>query len=343
LFCLKKVIVIKLGTAAITTADGGVNSDLLKNICAQLATLQQRHHVLLVSSGAVGSGKPFIEGYKGSINQKKAAAAIGNPLLMAQYARHFAKHNITVAQCLCERSHFNNRKSFVQLKATITELWKSNIIPIANDNDVVNDRELRFSDNDELATLLAVAFNASALLIGSSVQGLLTPDNQLLSEVKVIDETIFSYVKPEKTAQGLGGMFSKLSHTKLATSMGIETVIFNAREKGNILKAYRQETGTTFAAQKSNLTARQKWLLSGKTHGGVVVDTGAAQALLKRKSLLAVGVLKVNGSFVVGEMIDIEDEAGTVLALAKSKVNAQDITTKTGSLVVAHANDIMLT
>lgn len=340
---MKKVIVIKLGTAAITTADGLINSALLKNICKQIALLQQDNHVLLVSSGAVGSGKPFIENYKGTINQKKAAAAIGNPLLMAQYAKHFAAHKINVAQCLIERSHFNNRKSFVQLKATISELWKSNIVPIANDNDVVNDRELRFSDNDELATLLAVAFNAKQLLIGSTVDGLLAADNSLINQVKKVDEGVFALVRQEKSAQGLGGMFSKLSHTKLATSMGIDTVIFNARINGNIIRAYHHETGTSFTPQKSNLNARQKWLLSGQTHGGVIIDAGAANALLQRKSLLAVGVKGVKASFVAGEMIEIEDEAGTVLAMAKSKVNAQDIRINNGSLMVAHANDIMLT
>jgi glutamate 5-kinase len=339
---LKKVIVIKLGTAAITNADGLINTPLLRNICDQIATLHAGHHVLLVSSGAVGSGKPFIEKYKGTINQKKAAAAIGNPLLMAQYARHFGRHQITVAQCLCERSHFNNRKSFVQLKATLTELWRNNVIPIANDNDVVNDRELRFSDNDELATLLAVAFNARKLLIGSSVAGLMNTAGEMLRQVKVIDETIFSYVRPEKSAQGLGGMFSKLSHTKLATSMGIETCIFNAREKGNIVRAFRGEAGTAFAAQKSNLNARQKWLLSGSNHGSVVIDSGAAHAVKQRKSLLAVGVKAVKMPFVTGEMIDIEDEQGQVLAMAKSKLNAQEINRGTANLVVAHANDIIL-
>jgi glutamate 5-kinase len=340
---LKKVLVIKLGTAAITTADGLVNTTLLRNICEQVAALHKDHQVLMVSSGAVGSGKPFIQGYKASINQKKAAAAIGNPLLMAQYARHFAKNNITVAQCLLERNHFIQRERFVQLKATITELWKSQVIPICNDNDVVNDLELRFSDNDELATLLAVAFNARKLLIGSSVAGLINKAGTLVPQVQHVDESVFDLVRPEKTAQGLGGMFSKLSHTKMATAMGIETVIFSAREKGNILRAYHNQTGTTFTAQKSTLNARQRWLVSGRTHSSVVVDAGAAEALRKRKSLLAVGVKTVNGLFLAGEMIEIETESGEIVAMARSKVSAREIETATGSLVVAHANDIMLT
>ena len=297
--------------------------------------------IILVSSGAVGSGKPFIEKYKGTLNQKKAAAAIGNPLLMAQYAKYFSAHGITVGQCLLERAHFNHRERFVQLKSTINELWKNGIIPIANDNDVVNDRELRFSDNDELATLLAVAFDAHKMLIGSSVAGLLDGEGKVVPLVQAIDETLFGLVKPEKSVQGLGGMASKLSHTRLATGMGIETIIFNAKATNGITDAAAGKTGTRFIAQKSNLNARQRWLLSGRTHGVVVVDDGAAKAVLERKSLLAVGVKEVNGNFIKGEMIEIENVEGMVIAMAKARMMANEIGPETRSQVLAHANDIV--
>jgi glutamate 5-kinase len=339
---LKTPIVLKLGTAAITLPDGLINKPLLRHICGQVAALAKERPIIMVSSGAVGSGKPFIQKYKGTLNQKKAAAAVGNPLLMAQYAKYFANHGITVAQCLLERSHFNQRERFVQLKATISELWKNGIIPIANDNDVVNDRELRFSDNDELATLLAVAFDAHTLLIGSSVGGLLDAKGQVIPRVSAIDETLFGLVKPEKSAQGLGGMASKLSHTRLATSMGIETIIFNAKAKNNILQAMLRQSGTLFTARKSTLNARQRWLMSGRTHGTVVVDEGAAKALGARKSLLVVGVKNVIGSFVKGEMIEIESSDGRLIGMARAKMHAADIGPDTRSQVLAHANDMVM-
>ena len=339
LYSLKAPIVLKLGTAAITLPDGSINKPLLRHICGQVAALYAERPIIMVSSGAVGSGKPFIGKYKGTINQKKAAAAVGNPLLMAQYAKGFARHGITVAQCLLERSHFNQRERFVQLKATITELWKNGIIPVANDNDVVNDRELRFSDNDELATLLAVAFDAHQLLIGSSVAGLLDAQGNVVPRVKSIDEDLFGLVRPEKSAQGLGGMASKLSHTRLATGMGIETVIFNARGRNNITLAAQGLTGTLFTAKKANLNARQRWLLSGRTHGTVVVDDGAARALASRKSLLAVGVKEVIGGFVKGEMIEIENTVGQVIAMARAKMHSAELVPENRSMVVAHAND----
>lgn len=335
-------MVIKLGTAAITLPDGRLNEGLLAECCRQINLLGNQYHVLLVSSGAVGSGMTAIKQYKATIYQKKAAAAVGNPLLMASYARHFAQFNITTAQCLLERAHFNNRKHFVQLRKTIETLWSSGILPIANDNDVVNDLELRFSDNDELATLLAVALDATQLLIGSTVDGLMDAAGKTIKQVNAIDEQLFTLVRPEKSAQGLGGMFSKLSHTRKATAMGIATTIFNARIPGNILLAAAGKTGTHFMPQKSSLNARQKWLKSGRIHGTICVDAGAAEALLARKSLLAVGIKKIAAPFVKGELVEITNPDGSVLAVGKSRMASAAINPTEKSQVVLHANDIML-
>jgi glutamate 5-kinase len=158
-----------------------------------------------------------------------------------------------------------------------------------------------------------------------------------------MDAGLFAFVKPEKSAQGLGGMASKLSHTRVATNMGIETVIFNARAKNGITDAFAGTTGTRFAPQKSTLNARQRWLLSGHTHGAVVVDDGAAKAVLARKSLLAVGVKNIIGSFVKGEMIEIENAEGQLIAMASAKIHSVDMLPENKGLVLAHANDIVLT
>jgi glutamate 5-kinase len=137
-------------------------------------------------------------------------------------------------------------------------------------------------------------------------------------------------------------MASKLSHTRVATGMGIETTIFNARAKNGITEAMAGKTGTRFSPQKSTLNARQRWLLSGHTHGVVVVDDGAAKAVLARKSLLAVGVKEVKGHFVKGEMIEIENIEGVLIAMAKAKMQANEIGPETRSQVLAHANDIVV-
>jgi len=128
----KPVIVIKFGSAAITTADGSVDEQIITEIARQTAKLQEHYNVVLVSSGAVAAGKAYIPRYKGTLPERKAAAAIGNPLLIGIYATHFRPYKIALAQSLCERQHFANRDQVLQSKNTYETLWRNHIVPIAN-------------------------------------------------------------------------------------------------------------------------------------------------------------------------------------------------------------------
>src|SRR6185312_12980319 len=133
-----------------------------------------------VSSGAVGSGKAFIQHYKGTLSERKAAAAIGNPILIQLYQKYFSDYKIPVAQALCERHHFSNRSQFVQLKETFEAFWNNGILPVVNENDLVSNVELKFSDNDELATLIAIGFNAQSLIICTSAGGFLNDKQEIV-------------------------------------------------------------------------------------------------------------------------------------------------------------------
>src|SRR5690606_11832780 len=148
-------------------------------------------------------------------------------------------------------------------KNTFNELWKNNIIPIANENDVVSNLELKFSDNDELAALIAVGFDASFLLMASSVDGLFDTNGELIPFVDTVDDTILGLATTAKSSVGLGGMVSKLTFARLATRMGIHTVIFGLRQPESILRAVEGSGGTQFAPRESTATPRQKWLASG--------------------------------------------------------------------------------
>ena len=161
----KKVLVIKLGTAVITDEEGRIDQLVIKKIAAQIAMLGREYNIVLVSSGAVGSGKSFFKKYKGTLTEKKAAAAVGNPMLINLYHQYFSAYDIPVAQALCERHHFSNRKQFLQLKETFAEFWQNNILPVVNENDLVSNIEIKFSDNDELATLIAIGFDADTLML----------------------------------------------------------------------------------------------------------------------------------------------------------------------------------
>ncbi|MES2794661.1 MAG: glutamate 5-kinase [Bacteroidota bacterium] len=341
----KSVIVIKFGTASITTQSGGINEKIISEIARQVAALQPYYSIVLVSSGAVGAGKEFLKNFKGSLIERKAAAAIGNPLLVGVYGKYFSKYGISIAQSLCERHHFANRNQFLQLKETYQELWKNGIIPIANENDVVSNLELKFSDNDELATLIATGFGASHLLFSTSVGGLLDKEGNIIPNVDEINASIFDLANKEKTAVGLGGMVSKLTFARLASTMGIKVVIFGIDKEDGILNAMEGKAGTVFIPKAANLSARKKWLGSGSLISGIVkVDSGAEKALLKRKSLLAVGVKKVEGAFEANEIIQIQNEKGEQIAVARANFSSKTIVENlnTQNFEIAHADDIVV-
>lgn len=341
----KPILVIKFGTASITRANGELDETVVAEIAKQVADVHDEYNVVLVSSGAVAAGKQFLKAYTGTISERKAAAAIGNPLLLNRYSHYFSAYGISIAQSLCERQHFSNRNQFLQLKKTYEELWDNGIIPIANENDVVSDTELKFSDNDELATLIAVGFGASLLLFSTSVGGVLDKEGKIVPQIDVIDEKALSLADTKKSSLGLGGMVSKLTFARLATRMGIKVVIFSIQTPGGIRLASAGETGTLCLPQPVSMPARKKWLASGSlVTGRIQVDAGAGEALKKRHSLLAVGVKEIQEKFERGEVIEIVDEQNEVIAVARAKVSAEELSGsgKAQKLEVAHADDIVL-
>ena len=341
----KPILVLKFGTASITQKNGELDENVIAEIARQVAQLHQHYNIVLVSSGAVGAGKHFIKNYSGTISERKAAAAIGNPLLLGRYAYFFYPYKISIAQSLCERTHFSNRKQFLQLKKTYEELWANNIIPVANENDVVSDLELKFSDNDELATLIAVGFGASLLLFSTSVPGVLDAEGKVIPKIEVIDKSALSLANKEKSALGLGGMVSKLTFARLATQMGIKVVIFGIRTEDGILNAIQEKTGTLCLPQNCTIPARKKWLASGSlVTGRLQVDAGAQQALQNGKSLLAVGIHKIVEKFENGEVFEILDEQNQAIAVARARVASEEINLnqKAEKVTVAHADEIVL-
>lgn len=340
----KPVLVIKFGSASVTS-NGEIDERIILEIARQVSILQPRYNIVLVSSGAVAAGKKYITKYKGTLEERKAAAAIGNPLLIRKYSTYFKPFKIALAQSLCERHHFSNREQFLQLKSTYETLWKSNIIPIANENDVVSNKELKFSDNDELATLIAAGFGADKLLMCTSVPGVLDAEGKVISEIKVIDKSALSLARKDKSSVGLGGMTSKLNFARLATQMGIEVTIFSMHGIDGILNAEKGEAGTICRAQETKVSSRNKWMASGSLITGLVkVDKGAIEALQNRKSLLAVGVIDIVADFEAGEVFQIADDNGLIYAVAKAKVDSSQILKdkKVKNLEIAHVDDIVL-
>jgi glutamate 5-kinase len=344
-FMQKQGLVIKLGSTIITNNKGDIDEAVIQKLAKEVASLTTRYNVVMVSSGAVASGKAFIRNYKGTLTEKKAAAAVGNPLLIQLYHRYFSQYGITIAQALCERHHFSTRSQFLQLKDTFLEFWANNIIPVVNENDMVSNVELKFSDNDELATLIAIGLHAETLLICTSAGGFLNAEKKVIPVVDKIDHEIASFVRAEKSSIGLGGMLSKLTFTRLATSLGIRVIISGLSGEHPLSDAMQGTKGTIFKAHKSDLKARQKWLASGSiTIGSIYVDEGAEKALCTRKSLLAVGIAKVKGKFLPGEVVQLVNVKETIIGVAKVRFGAEELkerVSKKGS-IAAHADDIVL-
>ena len=341
----KPVLVIKIGSSILADANGNLAEQRVAKIAAEIAKLNASLRVVLVSSGAVSSGKSFLHAYKGKLAERKAAAAIGNPVLITAYSQCFEPYGIRVAQALLERHHFSSRRQFLQLKETVTELWKNDILTIVNENDFVSDHELKFSDNDELATLIAVAFNAQTLLLCTTSGGFLDAQGRVIPLVEKIDEELLSLLRNETSRHGTGGMASKLTFTKLATTLGITVIMCGLDEDSSFGGALEGKEGTTFKAKRSTLKDRQKWLASGSiTIGSVQLDEGACQALENRKSLLAIGIIKVLRPFSEGEVVELVNPDSEIIGVAQMRLSSGAIETKEQqhNVMAAHADSIVI-
>jgi glutamate 5-kinase len=340
----KPVLVLKFGTSTITDRSGQPDEQCISWIAASVARLHTQYAIIIVSSGAVGAGKGSIPHYKGELLQRKAAAAVGNPILIQLYSKYFRAYNISIAQSLCERRHFGDREAFLQLKQTFEALWDADIIPIVNENDVVSSRELKFSDNDELAALIASGFGANRLMICTSAGGLLDPQGKVIPKIDQIQDA-FQWVKDVPGGQGLGGMNSKLTYTKLTIGNGIPVIIFGLSHPTSILQALEGKEGTFFPAIESQLNSKERWMMSSAIKvGSVIIDDGAVEAIKQRKSLLAVGVIECKGSFQSGELIEVCDIEGYPIAVGLIRHHASWIEAHKGTrgLSILHANDIVL-
>jgi glutamate 5-kinase len=338
----KAILIIKIGSSVITDANGDLRLPVVEKVVDEIAALTKDYRVVLVSSGAVSSGKRFVKNYDRKLAQRKAAAAIGNPLLINEYSRYFSRYGVQVAQALLERHHFSNRPQFLQLRETLTELWQSEILTIVNENDVVSNYELKFSDNDELATLLAVSLNAEALVFCTTAGGFKNDRNEIIHLIHNIDD-VLRFLTTDTSQHGTGGMASKLTFTKLATTLGIRVIYCGVEEKDSFRNALESHSGSTFSPKSSTLNERQKWIASGSiTMGSLQIDEGAFQALSNRKSLLLVGVVGIERGFRAGEIVQLSAPEKGIIGVAKMKHDAADLQTKRRDVMVAHADDIVL-
>ena len=329
-----KRIVVKIGSQVLCKVNGLLNTEVLAGLVGQVADLRQKGwQVLLVSSGAVaaGMGEAGADNLRSRdpVTRKQVLAATGQVRLMQTYQTHFIDHGLTVAQVLASKSDFQTRNHYLNMRNCIEGILDAGIVPVVNENDVVSITELMFTDNDELAGLLAGMVNAEILCMLSMVEGVFSRDDATGSAklIRTWDDKVHRIGEVASSAtsrHGRGGMHSKISVARKTAALGTEVVIAHGHaENVLLLIADRQDTGTCFPAGTSSSPAK-RWLAISDDHavGAVHINGGAAQALLDKNhlaSLLLVGVESLEGEFKSGDVIRIIDASGTVLGVGRAR------------------------
>ena len=317
--CYNKPIVVKVGTN-ILSKGSQVDTALMAVIARQIAELVRHgRRVILVTSGAIGMGAGAL-GMKQrpkEVDKQQACAAIGQGILMGQYQRAFGRYGQKVAQILLTNRIMSQRRYYLNLKNTVETLLAMGVVPIVNENDSVSIDEigLAFGDNDVLSALVASKIDAELLIILTDVDGLYerNPHSdkkaKLIPVVYSITKEIESIAGKAGSKFGRGGMASKIKAIKIAADSGCKVVLANGRENNVIGRIVTGEKTGTLFLPKRRLSNRKRWILNCHTEATIAVDPGAKEALANRRSLLAVGVVSIAGTFDAGEVVQIGDFA----------------------------------
>lgn len=328
-------IIIKVGTNVITRDDGMLNEEIMEQLAFQIAELKKRNiDVVLVSSGAMAAGRSFAPAYcnRNKIIHRQLLAAIGQVELMSTYSRIFGDFSSICAQVLSTKEDFRSRRHYLNMKNCFEALLEDSVIPIVNENDVVSVSELMFTDNDELAGMIASMLEVDTVIFLSSVDGVFDGDpndsaSKLISEIDPQKQSLDEFVTKTKSEFGRGGMLTKHRIAKTLSAIGVNTYIANGGTKGVILDIVDgKKVGTKFIAQK-NVSKEKKWVAFSKGYekGEVSVNEGAEKSLKEKvSSLLFVGIVEIKGEFEKGDIVKIVNENGKFIGLGKAQYDSKE-------------------
>ena len=321
-------LVVKIGTSVITNNKNAVCERMISVLASQIATLQKEgFKVIIVSSGAIAAGVHRM-GWKQKpkkISHLQAAAAVGQVSLVETYEKEFKKNGLTTAQVLITGEDFSSRKRYLNSRATFETLLNENILVIVNENDTVSTDEIKVGDNDTLAASIATAIQADLFVILTDQKGLFTENPTSSSQADLIrsidvDDDILSKVASKSHSEfGTGGMETKIKAARIVARLGIDTIIASGFEIDILLKIKSKNfVGTTILSGKKNkaISARKQWMLNHiKAKGKLYLDSGAITALVQyNKSLLPVGIVKIDGRFDRGDLVVCMTEKGVEVA-----------------------------
>ncbi|MDX8046240.1 glutamate 5-kinase [Gracilibacillus sp. S3-1-1] len=334
----KKRIVVKIGSSSLTNKNGGLDLIKLKEHTAAIAALKkQNYEVILISSGAVSAG--FYDlGYPTrpvTIAGKQAAAAVGQGLLIQAYTDEFRTFNMVTSQLLLTKDVFSNETQYSNVYSTLTELLKRDVIPIINENDTVAIDELTFGDNDMLSALVSGLVHADFLIMLTDINGLYDknpntdPTAKKYDRLKSLSKEILQQTKHESGSKfGTGGMKSKLLAAKTALSLGVKVFVGTGKGEDKLIRIMQDDGDGTYIGEDStkSLRKQKQWIaFHSDISGSIHVDKGASEAILYQgKSLLPAGVQSVEGTFSIGEVVDIVYN-DSIIAKGQVNYDAEDI------------------
>jgi len=326
-----KKIVLKLGSSTIVDRRGIFKKKWLSSLIQDIKKIKKNRDIVIVSSGAIAFGQSYLKIKKKKIKleMSQAIASVGQIHLVNEFQKLFNKNKIKIGQILITPDDTEQRRRALNARRTFENLFKLGAIPIVNENDTTATTEIKYGDNDRLAARVAQIIGADTLIIFSDVDGLYdnsTKRKVLIKEIKELDRKIYSLANKNINAYGSGGMMTKLEAAKICMNSGCQMFIANGQNLNPLRRMLNDKIYTSFMPKISTLHARKKWIISSLSSSAkILIDAGAAKAILNGKSLLPAGITKVHGDFKKGENILIVDEKGNDLARGLSSFSSTEI------------------
>tara|TARA_A100001234_G_scaffold18375_1_gene14581 strand:- start:3295 stop:4401 length:1107 start_codon:yes stop_codon:yes gene_type:complete len=330
-----KTIVIKIGSSLLVNEGKKVRKKWLSSFAKDIQRLKNLNKkIIIVSSGAIAMGCIKMSFNKKSLklDKSQAIASIGQIELMNLFSNTFSKYNLNISQILLTLEDTEERRRSLNAKRTFENLFNLNFIPIVNENDTIATSEIKYGDNDRLASRVAQITNADYLILLSDVDGLYTKNPKQFKNAKLIKK-IENFNKDLSNINfkginefGSGGMNTKIEAAKICQLSGCNMIIANGLYSNPIDKIIRQKNYTLFVSRVSKLDARKKWIISSiSPKGELIIDEGAKKALKNGKSLLAAGIKDVNGKFKKGDHIKIIDKANEEFARGLCSFSSSEV------------------
>jgi glutamate 5-kinase len=333
-----KIIVIKIGSNVLTRKDGSPDTGRIASLVEQMTYLKNKGlQLVLITSGAVAFGRQSItfENKTDPVVQKQILAAVGQVDLIRTYKDYFLKNGIHIAQLMVTKEDFRD----LNMKNCLFGLVNKGILPVINENDTVAVTELMFTDNDELAGLVAAMVDAGTIILLSNVDGIYKghpddPGSELIEHVGQKMPSISNYVSATKSSFGRGGMLTKMHMAKKSADLGIEVIIANGKRDQVLVDYFNGQLKCTYFEPGKSRHNKKKWIAHSDNYskGEVMINEGAEKALSSGQitSLLPVGITAVNGEFVKGEIIRIINEKGEKIGLGKAEYGTRVAQEKKG-------------